>query len=89
MPDNIDPERLRILSDYAFKLVLMRQQECKHLIIENIGPRMLEKVVFAYRSTLLSPYELLADEMYRHPEFENPLDSVPRENASWVRFHDE
>jgi hypothetical protein len=40
-------EQLRILADLTFRLVQLRQNECKHLCIENTAPEILAKLINA------------------------------------------
>ena len=44
----MSPRKLKILCDYAQGLVQLRQAECKHLAIENIGPAILADVLKAH-----------------------------------------
>jgi len=44
----MSPEILKILCDYSLALVTLRQNEVKHLAVENIGPEMLAKVLAAF-----------------------------------------
>lgn len=50
-------EELRVLADLAVELVKLRQNECKHLCIENIGPEIWGKLLAATYTTpmLYSP----------------------------------
>lgn len=41
------PEELRVLADMAVKLTELRQNECKHLIIENFAPRLWQNLLEA------------------------------------------
>lgn len=50
--DDLPPEILKILSDYAVEMVQIRQKACPHLATENIGPDMLERVIRAYAEGL-------------------------------------
>ena len=44
----MSPEILKILCDYSLALVTLRQNEVKHLAVENIGPEILAKVLAAF-----------------------------------------
>lgn len=47
--DDLSPEILKILCDYALDGLKIRQSNVPHLVMENIAPEMIERVIRAYR----------------------------------------
>lgn len=50
--DDLPPEILKILCDYAMDGLRIRQEQVPHLVMENVSPEMLERVIRAYREGL-------------------------------------
>lgn len=44
----MSPRKLEILCAHSLALVTLRQNECKHLCIENVGPQILSDVLRAH-----------------------------------------
>ena len=42
------PADLKVIADLTLALTVLRQNECKHLCIENAAPEMFGKLVSAY-----------------------------------------
>ncbi len=53
MVDNLPPEILKILCDYAMDGLRIRQRDVPHLVMENIAPEMLCKVIQSYQAGLV------------------------------------
>lgn len=45
---DLPPEILKILCDYALESLKIRQSNVPHLVMENVAPEMLERIVKAY-----------------------------------------
>ncbi|WP_206445521.1 hypothetical protein [Pseudomonas aeruginosa] len=51
--DNVDePENLAVLADMTVRLLELRQNECKHLVVEDSAPILFGKLVGSYLDAL-------------------------------------
>lgn len=41
------PDELRVLAELTVELVKLRQNECKHLCVENVGPEIWKALLVA------------------------------------------
>ena len=64
--NEVDPRVIKLILETTEKLTKLRQNECKHLCIENFAPELFGKMVFEYRKSL--------GPMPKHPFILNPLD---------------
>ena len=44
----ITPDALRVIASLTVELTRLRQNECKHLCVENVAPEIFGKLVAAY-----------------------------------------
>lgn len=45
MTDGVDREVLHIIAQMVVELTKLRQQECKHLVIENFSPELYDSLI--------------------------------------------
>lgn len=64
--DDLPPEILKILCDYAMESLRIRQDNVPHLVMENIAPEMLQRVLQAYCEGL-NPVRIVTDDLTRLP----------------------
>lgn len=65
--DDLPPEILKILCDYALEGLKIRQRDVPHLVIENVAGEMLERVIRAYCEGLNPAIIVTGDDLTRLP----------------------
>ncbi|EIU1689811.1 TPA: hypothetical protein L3822_005647 [Pseudomonas aeruginosa] len=49
---SMSPENLAVLADMTVRLLELRQNECKHLVVEDSAPTLFGKLVGSYLDAL-------------------------------------
>jgi hypothetical protein len=71
-------EELKVIADLTVRLVQLRQNECKHLCIENIGPEIWRNLLMA---TYPPPMMHVSGEPFR-PGAVGPIDWQPTPDSA-------